>query len=331
MKKKIIWLAASCSIVVALLLASCGPTVTEEEEAAPPEEKEVVTAGKEAAPPEGEEVVTEDVVEEDATEEEEKAPPPEIVWYTENNLLIKHPIYSGENLGDDIVYRYFEVLGASGEIEINVRTRDLRYDSTVEGTRAFFVEEGNKYRLSIHFSGLWDWNPLETHIGDVVVSNPPPSRFEVIVSSPSAPSPDNLTLMDVYAPSWTSLCIKEMAMEKLQGVEVISDYNYEDNCYVTHYELGKPIKTVGHRPDGTEFTKSTYNYDNSGRLIEVNGETVEGKETKTTVEWDGLILRSSLSQSKDPDGDWNQGTKTTYESARRVRSDDLDTGWHSEF
>ena len=38
-----------------------------------------------------------------------------------------------------------------------------------------------------------------------------------------------------------------------------------------------------------------------------------------------------MSQSKDPDGDWNQGIETTYESARRVRSDDLDTGWHSEY
>ncbi len=51
MKKKIIWLVASCSIVVALLLASCGPAVTEEEEAAPPAaEQEVVTEEEEAPP-----------------------------------------------------------------------------------------------------------------------------------------------------------------------------------------------------------------------------------------------------------------------------------------
>ncbi len=62
MKKKIIWLVASCSIVVALLLASCGPAVTEEEEVAPPGEEEVVTAEEEAAPPEEEEAVTEEEV-----------------------------------------------------------------------------------------------------------------------------------------------------------------------------------------------------------------------------------------------------------------------------
>ena len=44
MKKKIIWLVASCSIVVALLLTSCGPAVTEEKEAAPAGEEETLPA-----------------------------------------------------------------------------------------------------------------------------------------------------------------------------------------------------------------------------------------------------------------------------------------------
>ena len=136
--------------------------------------------------------------------------------------------------------------------------------------------------------------------------------------------------------SWTTYENGVAAQTTMAG-EVIADYTYKDGVLhsitdqysnVTSYEKGKRTKTIGHRPGGEEYVMSTFSYDASGRLTAINGETAEGQATKVTYSYDGAILLSSLSQGK-ADGEWNQGSRTTYESGRAVGSNNLDTGGHS--
>jgi len=50
MKRKIMWVVASCLMVLSLILSSCAPAVTEEEETIAPAEEEVATEEEEALP-----------------------------------------------------------------------------------------------------------------------------------------------------------------------------------------------------------------------------------------------------------------------------------------
>ena len=73
MKKKLVWLVASCLMVAALVLASCGPAAVEEEEVVVEEEKLVV---------EEEEVVV---------EEEEEAPAPGMEYVSIEGISFYYP------------------------------------------------------------------------------------------------------------------------------------------------------------------------------------------------------------------------------------------------
>ena len=95
MKKKIVWLAVSCLMVLSLVLASCAPAVEEEEEVTAPEEEEVVV-------------------------EEEVAPAPETVTFPDENLEAAVRDALGKPVGEEITVAELATLTTLGAESSNI-------------------------------------------------------------------------------------------------------------------------------------------------------------------------------------------------------------------
>ncbi len=115
-------------------------------------------------------------------EEAEKGKEPELTWVIKPMLPSVQYHYSSGIFIGCTVYKYFEVTGGSGEVEITAVLANKKTKKT------FFVEEGKSYRISIVVA-VSRYDPVAERR----------FQYNLIISSPSAASPTKVIIKGIDA------------------------------------------------------------------------------------------------------------------------------------